>query len=553
MSSAQSLLQKAVQIHKAGQVDEAAKLYRQIIRMDPHNADAFHLLGVVQLSQGQLESAKKNIETAIQFNGKAALFYSNLGNIQVQLGQYEEARQAYEKALRLQPQYPDAQYNLALCLQKMEKLTEAKDLLVDLINTIPQFAKARSALSSVLKSLREYEAGILEAKAAIEIEPQLAEAYTNLGNIHYECGDFALAIENHRRSAELGMRSDIAYSNLGLCYLELGQTAEAEAAFRKSLEENPYFYEAHWNLATCLLSQKKYSEAWPEYLQNWKRPEKKARNLPGQEWNGESCLGEAIYIFAEQGLGDSIQFSRYTASLREQFGFEKIYLGIQDRLKSILEGLTNECVWLKKNQSLPEFHYFSSLPRIAAFFSEIPAPTKLRVDETKTLFWQERFKELDTSLKVGFAWQGNPQYPHDKWRSIPFREFEKLFELKEITWVSLQNSPREAEMIREINRKNVLEFQRELDQGEQAFVDTAALMKNLDMVITSDTSIAHLAGSLGKNTWLLLKQSPDWRWGFHGESCDWYPSLRLFRQSEWGNWNELIARVQSQLKVEVSK
>lgn len=553
MPSVQNLLQQAVQIHKAGQVHEAAKLYREVLKQDPKNADAFHLLGLTRLAEGALEDAKANIQNAIRLNSKAPLYFSNLGNVQTQLYEYDEAIGSYRKALHMQNDFPDAEFNMALCLQKRGELQEAKLMLEKLTTKLPRFAKAQSALSSVYKNLGEYDKALQAVRTALQLDPKLSEAHTNFGNILYEKAEFSESIKEHQSAIQMGMRSDIAFSNLGLSYQELGDYQEAEESYRKSIASNPSFFEAHWNLATVLLLNRKYPEAWREYLLNWNRPEKKLPTLSGKLWNGERSKASTIYIYSEQGLGDSIQFSRYINSLKDNFGFENVFLGIQDCLRTALSSLEENAIWLKKNDPLPAFDFFSPLPRIPAFFEKIPEPSKIAISDSKRKFWRERLNSLPGKLKIGFAWQGNPNYPHDKWRSIPFSIFKNLFESSEASWICLHNTESECQKLRDFQNQQVFEFQNELDKGPNAFEDTSALMKELDLIVTSDTSLPHLSGSIGAPTWLLVKRSPDWRWGAEGEACDWYSSIRIFRQREWGNWDELISRVRNHLEKEFLK
>ena len=369
-----------------------------------------------------------------------------------------------------------------------------------------------------------------------------------------EQGELDEAMAHFQQALQIEPYYAEAHNNLGIVLLEQGRTDESLTRFQEAIQLKSDYADAHFNRSATLLLMGHLKQGWPEYEWRSKRKEIAACPFHQPVWDGAPLAGRTILLHSEQGMGDMMQFIRY-APLVQQYGGRVVFECYEPLIR-----LLGRCPGIdqivSKGSVLPEFDVHApllSLPGIlGTSLATIPASVPyIHADEELIAHWR---RELGPSraFKVGIAWQGNPKFPTDRWRSFRLAQFEPLARLDGVRLFSLQKGPG-AEQIGEVaDRFAIMDLGRTLDEATGAFMDTAAIMKNLDLVVTSDTSIAHLAGALGVPVWVALPSAPDWRWLLQREDSPWYPTMRLFRQTARGDWDGVFARMAATLQERVT-
>jgi hypothetical protein len=329
----------------------------------------------------------------------------------------------------------------------------------------------------------------------------------------------------------------------------LGDAAGGLTAFAEALRLRPDYPKARTNRALALLQTGDYEQGWREYEWRWRTDDFTLRDFGRPRWDGSSLKGRVILLHAEQGLGDTLQFIRYAPLVQQRGGV--VVVEAPPRLLPLLGRCPGIDRLVARGAALPEFDVEAPLLSLPALFgttaATIPAPIPyLSTDPQRGEHWSVELRAL-AEFKVGIAWQGSPTYRGDRQRSVPLRHFEPLARVPGVRLVNLQKGHGSEQLESVAANWGVVDLGPRLDEGAGAFEDTAAVMAQLDLVICSDTSVAHLAGALGVATWLALPLACDWRWGQKGETTPWYPAMRLFRQKHWGNWDEVFARMAAEL------
>ena len=588
MATIPEALAIAVQHHQAGRLHAAEQIYRQILAAEPNHADACHLLGVLAGQAGKHEDAIEYIGRAIGLKGNTALFYNNLGEAYRALRKIPEAVACCRRALALQPDFSEAHYNLGNALKdqgKMEeavgcyrralelnpdyaaahdnlgnaflgqgKLDEAVACYRRALGLQPNYAAAHNNLGNALKDLGKLPEAVACYRRAVELQPELAVAHNNLGNALKDLGKPDEAVACYRRALELKPDYVEPHNNLGIAFQDQGKLDEAVACCRRALELQPDFAEAHWNRSLLWLLCGNFAAGWPEYEWRWRRKDCPQRRFTQPLWDGHLLRGKTILLHAEQGLGDTIQFVRYATLVRQHAA--RVVVECQPPLLRLLAGCPGIDQLLGAGEELPAFDVHAplmSLPRICKTTLEnIPAgvpyvfPAPALVAQ-----WRERLRAID-GFTIGIGWQGNPKYPGDRSRSIPLRHFADLVKIPGVCLVSLQKGAGREQLAAIRGACRIVDLAAELDEQAGAFMDTAAVMKNLDLVITSDTALAHLAGAIGVPVWVALPLVPDWRWLLDRGDSPWYPTMRLFRQRRWGDWQGVFQRIQTALREQMA-
>jgi tetratricopeptide (TPR) repeat protein len=510
-ASAAQQLGRAVQQHQAGRLAEAETLYRQVLARDAGNADALHLLGVVTHQKGRPCQAVELIRQAIAINPLEASFHANLGVAFKELGCREEAVACYRAAIRLRPEQPEAHNSLGNALAASGLLDEA---------------------------LASY-------RIAITLRPNYAEAHYNLGITLKEQGRAEDAVVCYRKAIALRPEYQEAHYNLGNAFRDLRQLDAAIASYRRAIELRPDFPDAHHNVALALLAQGDLAAGWAEYEWRWKTSQlsEADRGFTQPQWRGEPAEGQTLLIHAEQGFGDTIQFCRF-AALAAARGF-RIILEVQPPLVLLLRGFPGVDRVLHRGGDLPAFDLHCpmfSLPlALGTTLSTIPvAPSYLTADGVLAEGWRSRLASVSgPGPRIGVAWAGKPSNLADPRRSIAPARLAPLFALPAVQFVSLQHAGPQPPV-----NVSLVDFMDEVSD----FADTAALIANLDLVISVDTAVAHLAAALGKPVWLLDRFDACWRWLDGRRDSPWYPSLRLYRQQRPGDWEAVLAEVTHDLR-----
>jgi protein O-GlcNAc transferase len=506
------LLAKALGEYEAGRLREAELLLREILTLNANRADGLHLLGLIAHRTGQHDAAVEWIRKAIAANGKVATYYSNLGNAVQALGRLDEAVAQYKQALAVNPKYAVACHNLGCALQAQRKWDEAAIYYERAIALNPERVEAHINLDIVLRELGRLDEAVACCERALALRPEDAEASNRLG--------FALQAR--------------------------GSFDEALVQYRRALALRPEYAEAVWNQSLVELLRGDFAAGWAHYERRWSAVGT-PRTLTQPQWRGEALGGGRILLHAEQGLGDTVQFLRYVPMVQAAGGV--VVLEVQAPLRRIAEQIPGVKV-VTAGAALPEFAWqcpLMSLPlAFATTIDTIPAQVPYLTVPAEALGTAAELPWPADGLRVGLVWAGNPEHRNDRYRSIALSLLEPLSELEGVHLFSLQMGA-EAEQLAMVEA-SIVDLRYEI--GDMA--DTAALMAHLDVVIAVDTSVVHLAGALGRPTWLLLPFAPDWRWMMEREESPWYPTMRLFRQTERNGWEPVVERLRAALVEELA-
>jgi tetratricopeptide (TPR) repeat protein len=406
---------------------------------------------------------------------------------------------------------------------------------------------------TALHDLGRYDEAVACYRIALSHAPQMGEAHNNLGNSLLALGQFTEAAECFSRAAALLPNSPVPLAARASALQALGNVTEAEMECRRALLRDPAFPAAHWNLALNLLLQGRYEEGWQEYEWRWQKPDftSPRRHSDVPLWDGSPLNGQTILLHAEQGFGDAIQFVRYAPLVAEQGG--SVVLECHPELVSLFRGLPEVTMVVPFGTPLPHFSFQApllSLPRILkTSLRTIPnAIPYLTVPIEKKHKWSSQMAVYPSSLRVGLVWAGSKIHGQDRLRSLPLKLLEVFAGLDGVTFFSLQM----GESKRQLALSSLSDHVIDLCNTIEDFADTAACIEQLDLLISVDTAVAHLAGSLGTPVWLLLHFTPDWRWLLDREDSPWYPGMRIFRQNLPGEWGDVAERIKSALDIEIT-
>ncbi|MHB9117893.1 MAG: tetratricopeptide repeat protein [Burkholderiales bacterium] len=495
---------------------EAIALYKDLLRDHPSLADVQYALGCCYLGLERLAEAKKHFLAALDLNQNLVDAYINLGNIHSSQENHSEALRLYNQAIELKPDFAIAYLNQARALSDLGK----------------------------------YEDALQAQKKCIELDPSDPVAYSNLGFFYHQLDDLDEALKQAKKSIEIKPDNVDGLLNLALIYLSRGTPQEALAIYDKAIALKPDNADAHWGKSLLSLLLGNYPIGWKEYEWRWKLKSFEIYKHPYTEplWRGKSHPGKTLLIYPEQGLGDSIHFVRYAALAAPYF--EKIILLCNNNLKQLFQTISGVDVVISEGEVLPHFDYripLLSLPGLLGTTLEtIPANIPyIFPDYGLSKKWKDIIDSLSKpgDLKVGLVWAGGAIFKKDRLRSCKLSMFAPLARVPNATFFSLQKGAPADQALAPPEGLELLDLTSQLNN----FADTAAFISNLDLVISVDTAVAHLAGALGKPTWILLPFAPDFRWLLERNDSPWYPSMRLFRQKQWGNWPEVFEHMALEL------
>ena len=555
-AAGQALLAQALARHQAGRLAEAERLYKQILEAYPNQPDALHFLGVLAHQAGRYEDAVEFIRQALAIKPDYPEAHNNLGNAYQRLGRLEDAATAYGKAIEARPDYAEAHNNLGIVLRDQDKLEEAAAAHAKAIALKPGNPKAHNNLGIVLKLQGKLDDAVAECEQAIALKPDYAQAYTNLGNALRLQDKLEAALAAHQKAVALTPNSAEMHANLGISLMEEGRLEDSLKAYNRALELTPDYAEAHCGKGAVLLLLGNFTDGLKEY--EWRFRTKKIkvkrpfgdREIAQPEWDGSPLGGKTLLIYDEQGLGDTIQFARYLPLVKEPES-RLLFLCCPALLQLLgdipgPDEIVEKRAWEDFKADF-DFHIpLMSLPRVLGTTLEtIPAEVPyLHPNPDLVTAWREVLdrEAAGKAMQVGLAWAANPKYKMGRRRTCPLAEFAPLFDIPEVAFFSLQKGEGVKHLADLPDGAALTDFGSELDEKHGAFMDTAAIIANLDLVITIDTSVAHLAGALGRPVWTLLPFAPDWRWMLGREDSPWYPTMRLFRQDRPGEWEGIMRR-----------
>jgi tetratricopeptide (TPR) repeat protein len=531
-------------------LEDAVIHYRQALVLNPDYAEAHNNLGLALVRNGKPEEALEHYRQALRLLPNSAEAHNNLGNAFLEGGNVPEAIQCFQHAVRLKPNYAKAYHNLGIALERQEKVDEALQSYRQALQLQPASAETLCNLGIILERKDQLDEAIRCYREALRVKPNFVEAYNNLGLALERQEKFDEAIRCYEQALQIKPDSAMACTNLGNVHWAMARYEKALALYEQALGWCPDSAETHFNRSRLRLLQGNWAEGWPEYEWRWKTKECPGYAFPQPRWDGSPLAGRTLLLLAEQGLGDTLHFIRYVPLVKQRGGH--VIVECQPRLLRLLTSVEGIDLLLVQGSPLPDFDVHASLVSLPGILgttlANVPAKVPyLHADIELVEYWRQELQTL-RGFRIGVVWQGNPGFVGDRNRSIPLAHFAFLAQLEGVRLFSLQKGAG-TEQLRDLADKfSILELGSRLDETTGAFMDTAAVMQNLDLVISSDTSVAHLAGALGVRVWVALSQVPDWRWMLQREDSPWYPTMRLFRQTRSGDWQDVFQRMAAEIK-----
>jgi tetratricopeptide (TPR) repeat protein len=571
----------AIALYRQGRLDEALPAVQNLLKTFPRAMILHNLAGALYFSLGRAEDALASFDRAVLLNPDYAEAHNSRGNALYELKRFDEAAASYQRAALLKPEHFVAHFNRgnvlldlhrsdealasfdaalrcdpnnaqahnnrgnALC--EMKRLDEALASYDKALLLQPDDVEARFNRGNVLWELRRLDEALADYGKVLQRNPDHAEVYFNRGHTLQELNRLDAALADYDSAVRRNPAHADAFSNRGNTLLDLGREEEARASFERALAIDPDHADAKFNMALLLLGQGDYRRGWPLYEWRWESAQKGAqRRWPGRPlWlGGQSLAGKTILLHAEQGLGDTIQLVRFIPLVKALGG--RVILEAPAALTALFAGLPGVDLLISAAESAPHFDLhcpLMSLPlALGVSLESIPAADGyLHPEPNKLKAWASRLADRPRP-RIGLVWSGSTIHKNDLNRSLPFSAVAPLLSL-DADWICLQKEVRETDRAAVAACPGLRLFGDDLTD----FSQTAALVGNLDLVVTVDTSVAHLAGAMGKPCWILLPFAVDWRWMRDREDSPWYDSVRLFRQPAFGDWDAAISRLAGEL------
>jgi tetratricopeptide (TPR) repeat protein len=550
LANLQNSLKKGFLLQQEGKIPEAKRMYQQALKKAPTDINALQLLGLIELEDGAFESAIELFNQALLSNSEIDHIHLNLANAYLHLKKYDQAITHYLKSIQLNPKVSKPYFGLGLCYNELKIWDLAIQNYIYSIQLEPASQVAYLNLGGCLEKKKMFPAAIESYEKAIQLNPNYHEAFNNLGNANKELGQFDQAISYFEKAITIHPSYAEAYSNLGNVYKESGHVTESIINYKKAISIQPDLAGAHWNLSLSQLLLGNFSEGWLGYEWRWKYDNTplvwQKREFKQPTWLGNEILKDkTIFIYAEQGFGDTIQFFRYIPLILELGA--NVIVEVQPPLMSLFDHFKGKCILLAQGAEVPDFDYKCPLMSLPLAFKTdihtIPKPHgSVTTDALKMQKWGLVLEEKAIP-KIGLVWSGSPTHANDMRRSLSLEQLIPYLP-QNAQYFSLQRELRESDQRTLANHPEITHFGALLED----FSDTAALCELMDIVISVDTSVAHLAGAIGKPTWVLLPYNPDWRWLLDRKDSPWYPSMQLFRQKKSGDWDSALQPLQSALE-----
>jgi tetratricopeptide (TPR) repeat protein len=570
----------------AGRRLEAQTCCEQALAIDPDHADTLHLMGLVSLDagqydhaiawlsraisqhpepaylaslgsalqrQGRLQDALKAYDKAVQLKPDDSSLWRDLGNLLFDLNRIDEALLSFQHVLTLDPGHWDAAYRCGYLLNQLGRPQEALGYLDIGHRLQPRKAVMLEMRAIALHSLKRYQEALAENQRAYALNAANPETCNNAGAALQFLGRDAEALPWFDRALKLRPNFIMAWMNRASSLQQMHRFEEAMAAYQRVTTMDPGNADAAWNLSLIDMLHGNFEAGWTGREARWNKADPGVYPTFSQpRWFGEDIAGKTILICADEGLGDTIQFARYVPMVAARGA--RVILVVDRPALTLLSGLPGiaECLLLSPDMTLPSFDqhcpmsglplaFATRLETIPAEIAYLPAPSADRTDA-----WEQRLRGREGSrrkLRVGLVWSGNPAHSNDHNRSVPLTLFSRILDL-DATFVSLQKEPRPDDRQTLAAHAEVVDLTADLAD----FSDTAALVCCLDLVVSVDTSVAHLAAALGRSTWILLPYDPDYRWLLNRDDSPWYPTARLFRQTARREYAEVLEQVRTALQ-----
>jgi tetratricopeptide (TPR) repeat protein len=543
------LIRAGLSFHQQGNISRAEASFREVLKLDRRNFHATYFLGVIAAQTGRHDHAVELIGRAIAIDPNRPDAHYNRGNALLALERLDPALASYDKAIALKPDYLEAWANRGTVLLALARFEQALASYDKVIGLMPRDAVAYYNRGVALEALGRFGEAADSYGKAIALRPDYADAHANRGVALHALARFEEALASYDKAVALRPGHAECWSNRGNPLLTLARFDEALASYDKAIALNPEYADAYHNRGIYRLLTADFDNGLADY--EWRKRKKQPiadRSFQQPLWLGEPDLaGRTILVHGEQGLGDTIQFARYIALLRDRGA--AVLFAPQPELKRLMRSLHGDPVIVDIEDRLPDFDFHCpllSLPlafrtNLATIPDQVPylAAEAERVERWSRTIGHDEFR-------IGICWQGSTNLA-DVGRSFPLFEFQGVAQLPGVRLISLHKGAGEDQLAILPEGMVVETLGDDFDTGPDAFLDTAAAMQGCDLVITSDTAVAHLAGALARPTWVALKRVPDWRWMLDRPDSPWYPTMKLFRQQVAGDWRGVFAEIEGEL------
>lgn len=525
--------------------EEAERHYMEALRLDPKFAEVHGNLGLLYQVTGRHVEAERHLREAIALQPADAVAHFNLAQAMLSRGEHKAAEQSLREALKLNPRFADAYRRLAALFMQTDRPKEAVGALLDVLMLGVKDAEVHQEAGAALQKLGHWREAAAHFLEATRYDPGNPHAWLKYGQALLDDfrADEALAPLSH--ALHLDPQLAAVHNALGVAYMQLGRDEAACTAFEQAARLQPNLLDAVLNRSLMLMRQGRLEEGLAEHEKRCLLLEKPSDR---PMWDGAPLGGKTILLCAEQGLGDMIQAIRYAPLVQQRGG--RVVVSVPAWLHPLLRSCAGIDAFADWNEPPPPHDVYAWLMSLPHLLGELDAPVPyLKADPLLVEKWRGELAKLP-GRKIAIAWQGSTRFRGDRLRSVPLAAFEPLAKLPDVTLISVQKYEGEDQIAKAKKRVPVVALGPRLDEEHGGFMDTAAVLSVVDLFVTSDSAVAHLAGALGVRTWLATQHVPDWRWFRSGHSTRWYPSMRLFRQDAPGRWDDVFAAMVEQWRQE---
>jgi tetratricopeptide (TPR) repeat protein len=544
-------LDQANVLLSAGRIPEAVSLLSRVVARRPREARALHMLGVAQAQSGNFTEALKQLQAAKALAPKSATVLTDLATVMLMSGQAAAAVPLLEKARQLDPRLLAAQFYLGNAFTALNRHADALDIFEDLSKREPTNTSYQQNRAALLLELGRLEEAVAAADKILQRQPSFVPALVLKSRSLIERERFIEAIEACDRAISIDRNAHAAHNNRGVALMALDRFDEALASFDRAIALQPDYADAIYNRGHLHLLLGRFEQGWKDHESRWNRKHFAGRRpaIEARQWRGEDLKGRSLAVYSEQGFGDTLQFCRYIPLLVER-GARICFIAPQ-RLHRLLATLSPAVQLAAAPRAGQHFDFqiaLLSIPQqMATNLSNIPAAIPyLSAEPDRVARWKSRIGT--DGYKVGIAWQGNRGVQFDRERSFALSELYPLARIAGVRVISLQKGDGQ-EQLAELPADIRIEAPGEdFDSGDDAFLDSAAVMQSLDLVISPNTAITHLAGALGRPLWVALNKNAEWRWLRERRDSPWYPTATLFRQTAAGDWSSVFVAIAEKLR-----
>ena len=542
------MIHQAMQAFQSGNLNSAEIILKRVLAAHTKNLPALHILGLIKASQSKHKEAAELLKRAIRLSPVDSSLHYNLAKALQESGADKESLPHHKKAIELNPANLEAWLNYGRSLSRIGLNSDALNVYTKSLQINPNYIEALVNIGATLKDLQRYDEALNYADKTIAINPNFSEAWSNRGIALKELKRYDEALSSYDKAISLKPDYHEAYSNRGVTLNELKRYDEALSSYDKAISLKPDYFDAHWNRSLTQLVTNNFDNGWKNYEYRWKK--NKSESMHHQQFplltNLSEISGKSVLIWSEQGYGDTIQFSRFIEKL---IGLKaNVIFEVQEPLKALFENSFVHPKIISQGEPTGDIDFqlpLLSLPLLFAIdISNIPSATSYIQDaKENSVLWRHKLNLTNKKINIGIACSGNEKHLNDKNRSMDLRFFEPIADQANLFLIQKDLKASDQDFL---YKRPDIKF---LGDEIKSFNDSASIIQAMDLVITVDTSLAHLSGALGKPTIILLPWNPEWRWLLDRQDSPWYPMVKLFRQPNLGNWEAIIKEVSLHLSL----